>query len=404
MANRRDYNVTLLGEVYNTNPFGGSSTISGRTSKTATRVATDYNRRKPPSQWFGGKKWLPPTSYSMTETLDVRPTGAVRSLGLYGYTTNSGILANTTHPGFAAPAWNKCGVSTTFPSGLANRALMQARLKVKELGSSVNFAQAFAEVGQTARFVANNLDRMAGIIALYQKEYRRRLRRYANRRDIDSVLLRESLDAWLELQYALKPLMGDIHGSVTSLDESSPFDNSIVTVKASSKSKIDETVPINVSSSDDWTSHFTCRVKCEHGSFVRIDLVPDSAWLIKASAMGFTNPAALGWELTRLSFVVDWAYPLGDYFSQFDALLGYQVKGFSQSNLTKINSTVTGDGYTKQNGYPTIQEWTGRYNYVNLGRTGGTTVPFAELPSFKNPLSASHVISALALLRQAVVD
>jgi hypothetical protein len=92
---------------------------------------------------------------------------------------------------------------------------------------------------------------------------------------------------------------------------------------------------------------------------------------------------------------------LGDYFSQFDALFGWEILGCSQSNFSKERFQFTGlndqIGSTK-----TTNAWKARYYRVDLDRSASTTVPFADLPSFRDPTASNHVIDGLALLAQAL--
>jgi hypothetical protein len=322
-----------------------------------------------------------------------------RNSGGYSPTVESGYLENDAIYGRYIEGFQQAGFDLSFPSDLANKALTKARLKVKD--QNFNAAMALAEHAQTGRYVAQQLRRMSEIIRAFKKRNFSALRRYF-RGDVASKMLRDLQNEWLQLQYALRPLMGDIHGVVEALDKV-PYNERIVTVKASSKRKYQFRNTIDKPGNNAPTAHFRIDGEAGHGSYVRIDVSPDNAALLTAAALGFTNPVHLGWELTKLSFVVDWAYPLGDYFSQFDALCGWEVRGYSTSNFTKVKCEVRRLSFTQTNGLSWTQDASGKWYFVRLGRTGGTSVPFATLPKVKDPASASHVMSALALLRQAIL-
>ena len=392
MANRRDYSVNINGSQVYQNPFGGSSTTPCR-SRYASRSATDYPRGKLPAG-----RWRNPTSYAMTEQVHHCPTGTIRYAGFYGNTTISGAVHSDGPMAYAATHLSNMGVKTVFPADLANEALTQARIKVKS--SEINLAQAFAERGQTAGFVANKLEVMAKIARAFKRRNRKYLRRYLGRPI--SEWRKDFLNEWLQFQYAMKPLMSDIHGAVTQLDGSTARDQYIVTIKARRQRTIEIKYNYHQPGQDEGMGHYDLNGDCLYSSFVRMDLIPSNQALITAASLGFTNPAYLAWELTRLSFVVDWAYPLGDYFSQLDALLGYEVKGFSQSNLIRIKVASKGLSFTMSNGYPCSNNWTAKSHFVQVQRNGGLSVPFAELPSVKDPFnSGTRVMNALALLTQA---
>jgi hypothetical protein len=131
----------------------------------------------------------------------------------------------------------------------------------------------------------------------------------------------------------------------------------------------------------------------------RLDVIPGNTALQTAVSLGLTNPVSLAWELLPFSFVVDWAWPLGDYFSQFDALAGVEVKGYSMSNLTKIRVKYEG---RKPAGTNQIVNWDSYYRLTKLNRTASLSVPFATLPRVKDPFnSKEHVLNGLALLAGA---
>lgn len=394
MANRRDYSVTIPGQLRSINPFNGpNGTVQPMSSsRTAFRSATDYSRKR--SVRSG---WIKPTPYSMQEEVDIRPNGEVLSYGLYGVSGLYGTVENGAHYGTFITGFNKLGITPGFPSDLANKALTKARLKVKS--QDINLAQAFGERAQTAGLVAENLKAVAEMYRAFRHGNVNAIRRYFGR-PVRSWR-KDFLNRWLEFQYGVKPLLSDIHGAVTALDET-PYDRYMVTVKASSSVNQSGRVDHHQADSNAAVGgHYRLVVEARHSSRVRIDVCPASGALATAASLGFTNPLSLAWELLPFSFVVDWAYPLGDYFSQFDALAGWEVKGFSQSNLTKISSEVTGLNFTKTDGYPTTQKWVGKWRKVQLNRSAGTSVPFATLPSVKNPISTTHLMNALALLTSA---
>lgn len=72
--------------------------------------------------------------------------------------------------------------------------------------------------------------------------------------------------------------------------------------------------------------------------------------------LGLLNPAAVLWELTPLSFVVDWFLPVGDFIGHLDAMAGVSVlsatysiayKGtISQPNVSYYDKRVNGVVYT----------------------------------------------------------
>lgn len=396
MANSRDYNVSRSGQGRVQTESNPGSFGNINPAVVAWRTASDYSRRKPVGSW------LPPTDYSM-EMLNWKwPQGSVQIFVNSGnFSFYSGYLIPNLGPGnYRNEECSKYGIPTSFPGDLANRALTKARNNLKD--GSFNLGVAFAERRETARFVGDKLRAMAHTVDTYAtyrtwKERWRILRRYLPRNVVDAM--RELSNDILELQYALRPMMQDIHSSVKALDDR-PDDDWSVVVKGSAKSVHEITGLQGPIGSVDYRSSMS---KVFFGSYVRIDAILDNAALQKAASLGLTNPAAIVWEATKLSFVVDWAYPLGDYFSQLDATLGWRIKGFSHSNFWKEDWRWRGVSSTDpSSGARITPSWDSHYKHAWLSRDAGTSVPFATLPSVKDPFSKMHVLSGLALLHQAV--
>lgn len=401
MASNRNYSVNVP---------GGYQTITGETNpvdqgftvvldaRSGQRTGGTDRRRKP----IG--KFLKPTDYSMMEVSNVRARGyafiRVKADPSQSILRTGSGLSITSVSSMANSTAIATGVTETFPSNLAQRALSDARLRLK--GNSINLGQAYAERSQTARLVVDSLERVAGAcLALRKGNIRRfyRLLRFGNPsrqvvRRVKRTLRRKGLPkTWLEYQYGWKPLLSDIHGAVTALDnrDRSEF---WITVKGSAVEQMKGSAV-----EGGGISKRSSTVDILHGSFVRIDACPSSSALATAAELGLTNPVALAWELLPFSFVVDWALPLGDYFAQLDALNGWEIKGFSQSNLTRGRWRWTGVSSDSASNTVT-NSWIATRNYVKLDRgTNGGVVPFPVFPRPKDPFnSKEHVASALSLL------
>lgn len=119
--------------------------------------------------------------------------------------------------------------------------------------------------------------------------------------------------AWLEFSFGWLPLVQDIGGAVSLLEEG--FSDTPIWGKA--------TVPF--SRSGQWGtdveggySSSSGTVKCHVGARLRVD----NPNLALASRLGFTNPAATAWELVPFSFVVDWFIPVQDFLQNFSSSHG----------------------------------------------------------------------------------
>lgn len=401
MANRRNYSVTMNGSG-TSRSNGGTVVSSSKPSMHASRTGSDYSRRKPI-----GQRWVPPTPYSMTETSWKNPSGSHSHVVVPGNSLQeSGFLPGATSVTSLVSQLNAAaGIPGTFPSDLANRALINARNNLKD--TNLDLGVAFGERRETARFVGDSLELMANFLSalrdarkLKTKKSKKKLKRIVER-----VTGKDSYDAFkkipslrLQWQYAVKPLVSDIYGAVTALDDHAN-DRWKVTAKGKANYKAKTSKLLAQTDAID---------QCEgtadilYGCMVRIDVQPGNNALRKASQFGLTNPASLAWELIPLSFVLDWAYPLGDYFSSLDAMVGWELLGFSTSNFTKKRYEFQGTNKVFSGWQSCSNAWTAKYRTVSVARSVASSVPFPMLPSIKDPFSHSHVADGLAILTQVI--
>lgn len=387
MANRRNYYTSLPGHLDSWNYVVGSSSATVSPSAEAYRNASDYSRNKPRGPW------LPPSNYSMQEAVDIRPSGSyLFTSGPQNISSASGTLDSGGMLGVCSLGLSEIGVSESFPSDIANRALIKARAQLK--AQNINLGQAYAERAQTANLVGDSLHRLAGIASAIKNRNLIGLRRYFQYGGV-SHIARDFPQAWLEFQYGWKPLVSDIYGSVAALDKKS-LDRWMVTARGKASSRTQGEVEIH--NSDNPLQNYWVKADVIHGSMARIDAIPSSGALKTAASVGLANPLSLAWELLPFSFVVDWAWPLGSYFDTMDAMLGWDIRGFSQSNFTRATYEAKGAPFTSSNGWKCQNNWKSRRRYVSLNRSTGSTVPFPVIPHLKDPCSNVHILNALSLL------
>lgn len=199
-------------------------------------------------------------------------------------------------------------------------------------------------------------------------------------------------DAWLEYQYAWLPLISDIYGLQELLKSQIDADNLIFQVSsvASDSFPMDQffvppTTETQYSLSGDGFEQF---IKVVYNLKV-------SAPRLRAIGMGVTNPAALIWELTPFSFVLDWVYPIGSFFQGLTTTQGTAfVSGF-EDRIISGGYTCQSNRYGLLSGKPVTFEYE-QFAFERLVKVG---VEFA-LPYIRSPFSTSKVATAVSLLTQ----
>lgn len=399
MPNRKNYNCIVAGDCYTTDSTGKWLLYKMSNARYASRSASDYNRRKPRGSW------LAPTNYSMVELKKREPNGTVHKYSKIA----PGNPAYEKHwEGFLHGAAGIDTIQTSavingpgslpFPTGLANRSLISARNKLKDSLPVFNLGIAYAERNQVARMAADLLERVArALIAVRRRNYRAACRELGIVFSEPASWCRTLSSRWLWYQYGWKPLLQDIYSAVEAL-KNLDTDRWKVTVKGKASSRHLYRGTYGAAGT---ISHCDYELRADFGCMTRIDAVPDDLCMLMLKQFGLTNPASVAWEATRLSFLVDWAYPLGDFINQMDALVGWKILGCSTSSLSRITTTAKGrSSVTASDTWSA--NWSAERVEVQLTRTASGSVPFPMLPSIKNPVSFTHLANALALLHTAV--
>jgi hypothetical protein len=281
---------------------------------------------------------------------------------------------------------------------------------------SFNAAQAVGERAQTANLVASTATRLAksyrslrsGNFAKAARDLgitppKRAGRRY--NKDYATDQAKAAGNAWLELQYGWKPLLSDVYGSMETLAKAQNRPNTIYKKKSGRKKRQERVTvrtPENLGSGSTGSKVLVQSIDkyCEVRVGVTYSIT--SPVLASMASVGITNPALLAWELLPFSFVADWFFPIGNYLSSLDATLGLSfVDGFVTTYRKSSATSMLSGNYTLSGGSKWYQDLdiSSRMYLTNTRSTLGS-FPSAPRPRFKNPVSSSHLASAMALLLQ----
>jgi len=282
-------------------------------------------------------------------------------------------------------------------TSLRNAALIVARNRLKS--SSVDLGIAYAERKQTSQFIGDTLRQVA---RSFTNLKRGNVRKAMNDLGITSKK-REPRGSnvpqkWLELQYAAKPLYSDIYGACDSLATRSKED---WRVTATATRRDDRDSNYFYGSGSSWFYATDVATVVKQSVFVRIDALPVNEVAISLSSLGLLNPLSIAWERTYLSFVVDWALPIGSFFDSLDAMVGYKTGAYSSSLLTRATWSLKGRPSYTYGSAKVENNFSAYKKLVYLNRQVSTSVPLPSLPSFKDPRSLGHLANSLALLATA---
>jgi len=385
----RPWNLSVLREYDGSSYSDAGQYFDERGDTVFAKAKTPYER------------WRPPTPYSRY----------VYSGNIYTCQLNGSFIQHApygdsriTRTGAADCSGGYLTLIPEWPRYLEDRCVLKCRLNLKN--EKINLSQNFGERAQTARLVVDSCKRIHDIVLAC-----RRADPYGVAKALGLTRRRfrkgSPFDLWLEAQYGWKPLLSDVHGAVTLLSDHETESRPIVTVKASSsEAEYFETRP----------THFVPGVyaqiiksnRVKHECHVRLDFEPGNPVLQTAAQLGLTNPLGLAWELLPFSFVVDWFFPVGDYFSQLDATLGFVFKGGSVSRKQTLRTKPIGvNMIPDSSGFPVTGSLVaeGQGYLMKMSREPYASAPVAipHLANSKTNASGDHVANGIALLASAFV-
>ena len=193
---------------------------------------------------------------------------------------------------------------------------------------------------------------------------------------------------WLEAQFAIKPLIGEIQQAV-ELAHEGLSSRATLAVKACVKhtqQDLRKSHGVPALSESNWTSRATCTAGVELNA------------LRAAMQLGLGNPVSILWEILPLSWLVDYVANVGEIIDGLGATFGltfvtgcYSDKLIGSAKVLENTSTYGNDPRCKVS-------YTGMSECEGFQRTPFYSFP---LPSvrFKFPLNATQLANVAALTR-----
>lgn len=343
--------------------------------------------------------WKPMNNYNLLLKREARPAGIMAPyLTLYwiptgDYSEYYGIASGD----FGGKDYLE--VSDAKRNEVFGRLHRNVLLKIQ--GQKVNLGVFLAERTQTVNLFADTAKKIAKAFThVRRKEFREAFQALGCRESNRLNAKKTAAQNWLQLQYGWVPLLSDCYGAAEELERT--FDDKVkrppIFRAAASGIVTDDNVSSSVAfPGSKITRGLQAELRCV--AYYTVD-VESSQWL---GRIGLTNPLEILWEASLYSFVVDWFIPIGKWIDTFDATLGCNPIGYTDSVSTvsirrwehKNQFDVGNFRYVYKHGKGMGRSYT--YSRVALG--GG--FPPIELPQLKNPLSGQHMANALALLTQA---
>lgn len=263
-------------------------------------------------------------------------------------------------------------------------------LEIKALNKlrnqKVNFGVALAEAKETAKLFTSNAKSIARGFQKLPFATRQAARRYAGR--VPSKVP----SRYLEYMYGVNPLLSDIQGACTLLNELQIVEGNEFQVRSRKIHSGSHTQTYGLYNGSCWS-----QVSRKGHNVVQLKYVLSCPTLALLSTLGLVNPAEIFWERVPLSFVVDWLVPVGNWLSALSGAWGYTfIDGFQatfcdmeENNF--LNPYPPGSPGDFTAGVRVLSH----FGYFKRVLYGSSPVPGLYL---KSPVSAHHIAEALSLL------
>lgn len=388
-------NVSVAGISRLKQQSGNILTVTVGDALKATETSFGTNNRRKPAVWCA------PTGYTMRYYSYRRAVGEIHYRN--AQTGQTAVWSGVVGSGFgfnSLERFNQCmgnSLDGVTKERLKNVALIKARIKMKS--SDINLGVAFAERNATARLLGDTAKRIASAFSKLKKgQVRSAMNDLGLAHGARQPRGSNVPNKWLELQYGWKPLLSDVYGACSALSRAPRSDWRVTARAQVNEDRANVTTEKGV---DNARFAGVCEARATVGAFARIDAIPQNDLTMSLASLGITNPLLIGWELVPFSFVVDWAFPVGQWLDSIDALLGYGPAYSSVTSFYDAHWRERGIPYTETDGDSWKNNWEGSQRVVEVDRTASQGVPLPTLPSFKDPRSLGHMANGLALLAGA---
>lgn len=342
-----------------------------------------------PTTPVNGAYFTPTTYEAFFSSLETPPSGI-------GEFTDLGVpkLVKTGDTGWNNGFYYNYGCAGTrpdIPSPIVSRARSAIRSKLQDndlnIGTSLGEArESFGTIVSVLRGVYQLRKAVrGGPVALYK---------YAKTTVAEAGGLPKAVaSAYLGFMYGVKPLMQDAYAAASIIQ------NGLSKPAASAKVVImddDYKVPANRS---DGVAKYSGEVS--RGIEIGVTFKVTNPSHYELWRYGLTNPAAIAWELTTLSFVIDWFTGIGAFIEGLQQPVGLSILSQYETSFVRNNFREELRLTPAPNQWGIVMKkecWaTGNYNLKAMYRTAGSSLP-PPAPYVSLGLSSTQATSLLALI------
>jgi len=387
--------------------IGDGSWESDMFTKNVVARYTDFSVSPSPCENFGDHH--SPNAYSFQKEVCEFPTGTQHSWTSYRSppSVHTSTISGPLQPGTNWVAW---AWLTPANDEAYNKALGKLVDKLRD--SELNVATSVGEARETLEMLTGIAQGAARALSLLRKAKRSA----AGRRELSQLLrsfgrgfldnpLQQAGSAWLAWSVGVAPLLADVENWRNHvLSDRDPKLRFRLDSRASTYQKDFATLSVR---DHDWRIEMEHRHRVEFGAeFEVTDLHQFENW-----RAGLTSRPTLVWELTTLSFVVDYFYNIGQYLELYEASVmnngvrlvsGYCTHGTKNEQKKSLTfmSNRTYSPYDWVESSATSRSYQCRRTVTTKSRSLLHSLPVPNLPTPKLPKASTPLLNIAALLSQ----
>lgn len=372
------------------NTYNQTRTIrhSGKTPTTSGSFTSDGFRL--PTNWYRGVLRCESVG-SFDFYRQVYPSGTPPWYRYHG--SNSRALQGYVTPSY----WDQVGKTLNLPQDVVEKS--KANCMQNVAAGDFDLSEFLVDMGATYELACRLVSLLCEtLIDLRKGKVTRAVKRLARAGYRNVKTIEDQASGWLGLQYGVKPLVNDVVAAI-SLLKSQSEQPLIMHASGSRTERLADTYG--------WANPHLLRgveVQSENKMSARTEVwfKVDDAALRGWASVNFTNPFYLFWVSRPFSFLVDWAFPVGEWLSSLTSNSGSVFVASITTQRLQIdsiaegwNSVVGGSGPDD----PENAQWPKSHlRCMVMHRRVNLTWPKPELyvnrSPFRNP---TRLLNALAL-------
>ena len=310
--------------------------------------------------------------------------------------------------------WSRRSDAGSFPSGVESSARSKFRKELQD--GKADWGVTLGEMRQTVKGVRQLSEETLDVISYLARTARRTKREIV--REIMGIPPRSRsarpwlpnkdrkiINTWLEYQFSVKPLLGDIQTSSEALshllfEENRPMRLKIKTgASSTSEARYTSSSPYNPG----WTGTVRLQTTTQCHISAVYDVVPTTERTFQQ--LGLTNPAVVAWELTTLSWMVDYLWGVGDWLQSLTRIDG---ASFVEGSLTRVQRCKYAGPVSFTPSSSSVKLVGGFNDYevsISAGRMQRVVLPPEGVtpglhPAFRNRMGLTQMANSLAVLSQ----